>query len=63
MNDSPDVRSPERDPDVQVQLHHVDQIAYHALFAASATTLGAGTALIDKELAIWNPQDDDPAYN
>jgi len=63
MNDSPQLLPPERDPDVQIRLHHVDQIAYQVLFAAAASTLGTGSALIDQALAIWNPKDDDPAYN
>jgi GNAT superfamily N-acetyltransferase len=50
-------------PRARERLHSVDQAAYAAMYRAAAAELGTGTAPVDGALAIWNPQDEDPAYN
>lgn len=45
------------------RLFATDLATYTSLYQAAADRLGTGCLTIDGALAIWNPGDDDPAYN
>lgn len=59
MNEEPFVC----DPETAARLHAAELHAYGRMFDAAGPETGAGRALVDGALAMWNPQDESCAYN
>jgi GNAT superfamily N-acetyltransferase len=51
------------DPATAARLHAADLFAYASMFDAAGPRLGAGRALVDGAMAMWNPHDESCGYN